>query len=497
MSDTSKPMPEAAQYSSGESIHGTNVSPLLLGCGALLLALVALGVLAGVAFVIVAVHPDSGPDGRRPARLAIQPMPTQIESVSASRSYSRSGSPRSHAERLDQARRAIEYGKQMLAANPSDAGTLNNLAWVYATAPEELRDGDRAVVLAERAVLYEPDNQNYVNTLGTAYCRAGRHDKAIETLERNVRERTDMAVAQADMTVAFDMYPLAMSYFALGQTDKANEMYKLACESHRRHEARLPSSYWHEMYEMRIEAATLFLGEPPQQLFERAGEMAREGNWEEAASLFAKGLDVYAVDHWNWYQSGTLQAYLERSDEYGNHCRRMLELFGNTQDAYVAERTGKLCLLLPDVVQNDSRPARLIDKAVGMQPNAPWFLLASAIANYRGGQFRDALERLQRAESQSEDQHYCTVLTELFRATSQHQLAEQDAAKGSLERAIGLLNSTAPKPKDESAEDEAPDYGSNWHDRLICEVILREAQALITAEDTVPSPNTNASPIRR
>ncbi len=480
MSDTSKPMPEAAQYSSGESIHGTNVSPLLLGCGALLLALLALGVLAGVTFVIVAVHPDAAPDGRRHTGIAMQTMPAQIESVSPSRSYRRSNSPRSHAQRLESSRRAIENGKQALTANPNNAGTLNNLAWAYATAPEELRDGDQAVVLAERAVLYEPGNQNYINTLGTAYCRAGRNDEAIATLERNVRERTDQ-------TVAFDMYPLAMSYFALDQTDKAKKMYKLACESHRRHEARLASNHWHQMYEMRIEAATLFLEEAPQELFERAGDLARKGQWEEAASLFEKGLDVYSADHWSWYQSGALQAYLERSDEYGNHCRRMLELFGSTQDAYIAERTGKLCLLLPGAAPNDSRPARLIDKAVGMQPDAPWFLLASAIAKYRAGQFRDALERLQRAETQSGDQRYCNALIELFRATSQHQLGEKDAAKASLERAIGLLNSTAPKAKDETAEDESLDYGSNWHDRLICEVILREAQALITAEDAVPT----------
>lgn len=488
MSDTNEPMPDASRYSSGGAVHGTNISPLLLGCGALLLALLALGVLAGVTFVIVVMHPDSGSDGRVTAAIPAQPTIADVGSVSAIRSTRRSRSPRSAAQRLASARQAIERGKRALAADPNNAGTLNNLAWAYATAPEELRDGEQAVVLAERAVLFEPGNRNYANTLGTAYCRAGRHEEAIATLEPNVGQRTDSGVP-------FDLYPLAMSYFALEQTEKAKETYERACDAHRRREAELPSNHWHELYEMRVEAATLLLGESPKQLFERAGDLARRGQWEEAADLFAKGLDVYSIDHWNWYQSGALHAYLERSDEYGNHCRKMLNLFGNTQDAFIAERTGKLCLLLPGAAPQDSRPARLVDKAVALQPNSPWFQLASAIAKYRAEQFNDALIQLQLAEAGSGDQVYCSTMIKLFQATSQHQLSEKDAAKVSLAEAIELLDSNAPKAKDDEAEDGALDYGTNWHDRLICQVILREAEALIKAEDTVPSkPDEGSAP---
>ena len=101
MSDTTERMPDAAQYSNGETIHGTNVSPLLLGCGALLLALLALGVLAGVTFVIVVMHPDSGSDGRVTAAIPMQPMAADVASVSPNRSTGRSRSPRSAAQRLD------------------------------------------------------------------------------------------------------------------------------------------------------------------------------------------------------------------------------------------------------------------------------------------------------------------------------------------------------------------------------------------------------------
>ncbi|MBL7044534.1 MAG: tetratricopeptide repeat protein [Pirellulaceae bacterium] len=475
MSDTFEPNAEPSQHLPGQSPHGTNLSPLLLGCGALFLALFALGILAVVTVVIVAVHPDSAQnDGR--SVTAAQPRPTwaMAEEMVSAQSAQPSRSPRTPAQRLASARRAIENGRQALAANPNDAGVLNNLAWAYATAPEGLRDGDQAVDLAERAVSFEPGNQNHINTLGTAYYRAGQYDKAISTLEGNAAGRTDASVG-------FDLYPLAMSYFALEQKDKARETYERAAEFHRRNEDRLSSNHWQEMHEFRIEAATLLLGEAPKQIFDRAQTMARKGEWEQAAAQFAKGLDVYKDDHWHWYQSAALQAYLSQSDEYGNHCRKMLELFGDTEDPFIAERTAKLCFLLPDAAPDDPRPAKLAEEAVGMRSDNSWFALASAIAKYRAGQFQESLDRLRIAQVRSGDQTYCNVLIELFRAMSQHQLGEQNAARKSLGKAIDLLNSNVPTPID-----DVVDYGPSWHDRLISQIILREAKALIMTEDSAP-----------
>lgn len=378
-----------------------------------------------------------------------------------------SRSPRTPAQRRRIAERAIQNGKRALDTSPDDVEVLNNLAWAYVTAPDELRDAKQAVTLAEKAVTQEPEHRNYVNTLGAAYYRAGQYDKAISTLERNARERTDAVVC-------FDLYALAMAYFRLDQKDKAEETYEQALDRHRGFEAKLSSTHWHELYGFRIEAATLFLGEPPQQIFDRARELARKGDWEPAAAQFAKGLDVYPEEHWQWYRSGALDAYLNHTDEYRNRCRKMLELFGDAQDPYIAERTGKLCLLLPDAVPNDSRPAQLVDKAVGKRPEVSWFQLAAAIAKYRAGKFKDAIAQLETAEKQAGDQVYCRMSIELFQAMSQHQLGEHDAAQKSLEEAVERLEATAPKP-----EDEAVDYGTSWHDRLMTEVIRREAEALL------------------
>lgn len=472
MSDQFEPQFESSRYVPGESAERKNISPLLLGCGALLLGLAGLGILAAVTAVIVAVYPHATRNYRPPI-IAAQPMPAAPSEPAGAGRVSRS--PRSAAQRQENARLMIELAERASAADPDNPMLLNNLAWAYATAPEELQDAKQAVTLAERAVTLEPGNQNYINTLGTAYYRAGRYDEAVSMLERNAGARTDPSVG-------FDLYPLAMAYWALERKDEASKTYERARECHRRHEDSLALNHWHELYEFRLEAATLLLGESPQQVFERAGELARKGEWEPAAALFAKGLDVYPDDHWQWYRSGALQAYLNHAEEYTAHCRQMLELFGSTQDPAIAERTSKLCLLLPAAAPNDARPAQLAERAAGLRPDSAWFRLAAAIAKYRAAQFAEALDQLQRAEAQAGSQTYCQVLIELFRAMSQHQLGQPDAAQGSLDRASALLKPTAPQ-----TQDEGVDYGPAWHDYLIGEVILREATTLIRREDTVPS----------
>ncbi len=68
---------------------------------------------------------------------------------------------------------------QALSVNPDYIEVYNNIAWILATSPDErLRDGERAVALAERAAAHTPD-VNFMDTLAAAYAEAGRFDEAV------------------------------------------------------------------------------------------------------------------------------------------------------------------------------------------------------------------------------------------------------------------------------------------------------------------------------
>ena len=89
-------------------------------------------------------------------------------------------------------RGAIAQWETSLAIKPNDGNAENNLAWVLATYPEEtLRNGKRAVELAEKAVAL-PGGQDPIvlRTLAAAYAEAGEFSKAVVMAEEALKSAT-------------------------------------------------------------------------------------------------------------------------------------------------------------------------------------------------------------------------------------------------------------------------------------------------------------------
>ena len=72
--------------------------------------------------------------------------------------------------------------ERVLEANPKHEATLNNLAWLLATSPEDvLRDGKRAIELALQASESSQYKKPHIlSTLAAAYAETGAYDKAVE-----------------------------------------------------------------------------------------------------------------------------------------------------------------------------------------------------------------------------------------------------------------------------------------------------------------------------
>jgi tetratricopeptide (TPR) repeat protein len=84
---------------------------------------------------------------------------------------------------------AIAHLEQAVRAAPGEVEGLAALAWVLATEPDgKCRDGQRAVVLAERAAdLTGRQDARVLSILAAAYAESGRFDEAISTAERAQR----------------------------------------------------------------------------------------------------------------------------------------------------------------------------------------------------------------------------------------------------------------------------------------------------------------------
>ncbi|HEU6447286.1 MAG TPA: tetratricopeptide repeat protein [Verrucomicrobiae bacterium] len=90
-----------------------------------------------------------------------------------------------HSGRYDEAVSQLETA---LRLNPDSTEVLNNFAWLLATCPDaKIRDGKRAVELAERACKLSDDKQTVcIGTLAAAYAEANEFDDAIATAQRAI-----------------------------------------------------------------------------------------------------------------------------------------------------------------------------------------------------------------------------------------------------------------------------------------------------------------------
>jgi hypothetical protein len=148
---------------------------------------------------------------------------------------------------LTPVRLALAQHRRTLEANPNDAPACNNLAWLYATGPADLRNPEEALRRARNAVRLAPNKYEYLNTLGVVYYRLGRWNEAVATLQ-------DAIKANGDKATAFDLFFLAMCHQQLGQLEKARDSYSRA-NAWWQAQTNLPPQWAVELEAFRTEAA--------------------------------------------------------------------------------------------------------------------------------------------------------------------------------------------------------------------------------------------------
>jgi tetratricopeptide (TPR) repeat protein len=81
-----------------------------------------------------------------------------------------------------------EEWQKVLAVEPDNGNAMSNLAWVFATSPDQsVRDGPRAVQLAEQAVRISGGRIPILfRTLAAAYAESGRFSEAIQTAQQGI-----------------------------------------------------------------------------------------------------------------------------------------------------------------------------------------------------------------------------------------------------------------------------------------------------------------------
>jgi serine/threonine-protein kinase len=193
--------------------------------------------------------------------------------------------------------------------------------------------------------------------------------------------------------------------------------------------------------------------------------LLRQGRGEEARAAWQKCLEANPPEHDAWFGYAELCAFLGQEDEYRRARRALLDRFGASTDPYVAERTGRACLLLPASEDELGKADALIDRAVTDKGAKyewayPYFLFAKGLAEYRHGRLDGAIWMLQGGA--------LPVLgpaPRLVVAMAQHRRGQKEEARKTLAAAVLAYDWSAGRADNRDA----------W----ICHVLRREAEAMI------------------
>jgi tetratricopeptide (TPR) repeat protein len=205
----------------------------------------------------------------------------------------------------------------------------------------------------------------------------------------------------------------------------------------------------------------------------RRGELyGRGGQWLKAAANYAAALKADPQDHMLWFRSAPIWLQLGDRQAYRHHCQEMLRGFRETNDPVVAHRTAKACLLSPDAGADLTLVSRLAERAVtGTETHDLYgsFLVTRSLAHLRAGEFHRAIALVSHAPGGL----YLDVHADLVLAMAHHRMGRADEAAKALGKARALMEqSRFPRM-------ESDDLGANFHDWLICQLLRREAEALI------------------
>ncbi len=208
-------------------------------------------------------------------------------------------------------------------------------------------------------------------------------------------------------------------------------------------------------------------------LVQRIDLRGRQGRWSEAAADATAGVSHQPAEYYRYYILAPLLVMAHDRPAYEQLCPKMLALFTNTMNPYVAERVAQSCLLLPDSGADLRAVDQLADKAVmrgSGEAYLPFFQVCKAMSNYRLGRFPEAVEWAEKSLKSSQIDAQAKAYAVL--AMAHWQLDQKDEARAMLAKGDLLAPNL-------SAARNTGDIGNGWLAWIIARVSLDEATALI------------------
>ncbi|HWB08339.1 MAG TPA: serine/threonine-protein kinase [Pirellulales bacterium] len=210
--------------------------------------------------------------------------------------------------------------------------------------------------------------------------------------------------------------------------------------------------------------------------FEDAGHLVAQGDLPRAAQRMERYIRDQPRDALGHLGAGVLRLQLGEIDRYRGHCDAMLSLFGGSHSPADADKTAKLCLLVPGSTTDIGPALVLAELAVdeGYQsPYEGWFQLVRGLAEHRAGHWNEAIGWLEKCRSNPNAIVASTA--RLVESMALGRLGRTDEAGTAFREATA-------KFEDYLATAGEGDIVGTWPDRMIFEILRKEAMGSVRPE---------------
>lgn len=287
--------------------------------------------------------------------------------VMRARARIRLGRARHNTELL---RDAVADYKLALFSQPNMALAVTELAKLH----QELGEHDQAVQRYQQAIkLVAPPDWRLHRALGRGQLAVKRFANAVtafnDALHLITNSIQDVAYKKSLQRILRG--DIASVHIAESKWDKAVEQYEKALE---------------------LDPPTL---ERQRLLEQLTATFIRQGAWDHALSSHAKTLDGQPGSDLLWLRLAVLKLAANDTEGYVKVCEEMLERFGSTNEASIANNVAWACSLGPTNTKLAKQAVALAERARKLRLNDAMTLNTLGAALYRSGDNTTAIEKLE------------------------------------------------------------------------------------------------------
>ncbi|HEV3343032.1 MAG TPA: serine/threonine-protein kinase [Pirellulales bacterium] len=207
--------------------------------------------------------------------------------------------------------------------------------------------------------------------------------------------------------------------------------------------------------------------------FDDVAGLVAQGELDRAAERLERHIGDQPRDAFAHLGAGVLRLRLGQINRYRTRCEAMLSQFRGGHSPADADKTAKLCLLVPGNAADIGPALGLAEVAADEGYHSPyedWFNLVRGLAEYRAGHGDEAIEWLKKCRSNRNATLAATA--KLIESMALADLQRSDEAHASFREATTTFD-------DYLASAAERDLAANWPDRMIFEILRQEATTAV------------------